>query len=256
MRASTISPNRVGRHAILEDLTWLGLDWDGAVRVQSAHLPEYAAVIDRLARRGLLYPCFCTRSDIRAAAGAPHDLENAPVYPGTCRALSDDARTSRIAAGDAYALRIDVARASFAVGELDFQDGDDRIACRPTRFGDIVLARKETPCSYSLCATHDDAVQGVTLVTRGLDLRPATDVQRVLQALMGWPVPAYAHHALLTDVSGKRLAKRDQAATLRDLRARGVSPAQARAMAGMPDGSPLPAGSGEVSGATDEGDHR
>jgi glutamyl-Q tRNA(Asp) synthetase len=117
---------------------------------------------------------------------------------------------------------------------LSFHEEDEgRIACRPERFGDVVLARKDAPASYHLCVTHDDALQGVTLVTRGEDLRAATDLHRLLQALMGWPEPAYAHHRLLTDASGRRLAKRDKAATLRDLRASGVTPAEARAMAGF-----------------------
>jgi glutamyl-Q tRNA(Asp) synthetase len=256
VRLEDIDPGRCRPHfsdAILEDLTWLGLDWDGEVRLQSEHMADYRAVLDTLSVRGFLYPCFCTRADIAAAAAAPHDPDDGPGYPGTCRALSRDQRAARIATGAAYALRLDVARASAEVGPLDYEEHGSRIVCRPARFGDVALARKDTPCSYHLCVTHDDARQGVTLVTRGTDLQAATDVQRLLQALMGWPAPSYAHHALRTDASGRRLAKRDQAATLRDLRARGVSPAEVRAMA---DGGPLPMQSGEVSGAADEGDHR
>jgi glutamyl-Q tRNA(Asp) synthetase len=115
------------------------------------------------------------------------------------------------------------------------EEGEGRIACDPARFGDVVLARKDIPASYHLCVTHDDALQGVTLVTRGEDLKPATDLHRLLQALLGWPAPAYAHHRLLTDGTGRRLAKRDRAETLRELRARGISPAEARALAGWPD---------------------
>lgn len=230
--------------AILEDLAWLGLDWDGEVRVQSAHLAAYRTTLDSLATRGLLYPCFCTRADIAreiaASAAAPHLAPigpDGPLYPGTCRRLSRDAAAARIAAGEPHALRLDMARAlALAPPGLSFaEEGEGRLACDPARFGDVVLARKDTPASYHLCVTHDDALQGVTLVTRGADLKPATDLHRLLQALMGWPEPAYAHHRLLTDAAGRRLAKRDRAATLRDLRAAGTTPAEARALAGWPD---------------------
>jgi glutamyl-Q tRNA(Asp) synthetase len=223
--------------SILEDLAWLGIDWDGPVRVQSEHLPEYQPVLDTLAGRGLLYPCFCTRADIQreiaGSASAPHAPDGSPVYPGTCRRLSQDERSARLAAGERFALRLDMARAVAEAGPLSFaEDGQGRLACEPARFGDVVLARKDSPASYHLCVTHDDALQGVTLVTRGKDLKPATDLHRLLQALMGWPAPNYAHHRLLTDAAGRRLAKRDRAATLRDLRASGISAAEVRAMAG------------------------
>jgi glutamyl-Q tRNA(Asp) synthetase len=230
--------------AIEEDLAWLGLDWDGPVRVQSAHLADYRGVLEALAARGLLYPCFCTRADIAreiaASAAAPHLAPmgpDGPLYPGTCRRLSRDERAARVAAGEPHALRLDMAAALQAVpAGLSFaEEGEGRIACDPARFGDVVLARKDIPASYHLCVTHDDALQGVTLVTRGEDLKPATDLHRLLQALLGWPAPAYAHHRLLTDGTGRRLAKRDRAETLRELRARGISPAEARALAGWPD---------------------
>jgi glutamyl-Q tRNA(Asp) synthetase len=221
--------------SILEDLAWLGIDWDGPVRVQSEHLPEYQPVLDTLAGRGLLYPCFCTRADIQreiaGSASAPHAPDGSPVYPGTCRRLSQDERSARLAAGERFALRLDMARAVAEAGPLSFaEDGQGRLACEPARFGDVVLARKDSPASYHLCVTHDDALQGVTLVTRGKDLKPATDLHRLLQALMGWPAPNYAHHRLLTDAAGRRLAKRDRAATLRDLRASGISAAEVRRM--------------------------
>jgi glutamyl-Q tRNA(Asp) synthetase len=215
--------------AILEDLAWLGIEWDGEVRVQSQHLTEYRAALDALAARGLLYPCFCTRSDILQSASAPHTPDGTPLYPGNCRSLSRDEREARIAAGQSYALRLDVERA--VGGALAFEEeGEGTIACRPELFGDVVLARKDAPGSYHLCVTHDDALQGVTLVTRGEDLKSATDMHRLLQALMGWPVPTYAHHELLVSASGRRLAKRDRAETLRELRARGHSAADVRAM--------------------------
>jgi glutamyl-Q tRNA(Asp) synthetase len=219
--------------AILEDLVWLGLDWDGEVRVQSQHLAEYRAALDALAARGLLYPCFCTRADIQQSAAAPHTPDGAPLYPGTCRALSIDEREARIAAGGRFALRLDIRQALAATLALTFEEtGEGTIACQPEQFGDVVLARKDAPASYHLCVTHDDALQGVTLVTRGVDLKSASDLHRLLQALMGWPAPAYAHHPLLTDATGRRLAKRDRAATLRELRAQGHSPAEVWALAG------------------------
>jgi glutamyl-Q tRNA(Asp) synthetase len=247
LRIEDIDPTRCRPEftdAILADLAWLGLEWDGPVRVQSEHLGEYRLALDALAARGLLYPCFCTRADIAreiaASAAAPHLAPmgpDGPLYPGTCRRLPEAERAARIAAGEAHALRLDMARAlALAPRGLSFQEeGEGRIACDPARFGDVVLARKDTPASYHLCVTHDDALQGVTLVTRGEDLKPATDLHRLLQALLDWPEPAYAHHRLLTDAAGRRLAKRDRAATLRDLRAGGATPAEARALAGWPD---------------------
>jgi glutamyl-Q tRNA(Asp) synthetase len=243
LRIEDIDPGRCRPDfaaAILEDLAWLGLDWDGPVRVQSEHLDAYRAALRALEGRGLLYPCFCTRADIAreiaASAAAPHGPDG-PLYPGTCRRLDPAERGRRIAAGEPHALRLDMARAVAAVpAGLSFaEEGEGCIACAPQRFGDAVLARKDAPASYHLCVTHDDALQGVTLVTRGVDLKPATDLHRLLQALMGWPEPAYAHHGLLTDASGRRLAKRDRAATLRDLRAAGRSAAEVRALAGWPD---------------------
>ncbi len=219
--------------AILEDLAWLGLDWDGPVRVQSEHLDAYRAVLDRLEGEGLLYPCFCSRADLRGIAAAPHAGEDAPRYPGTCRALSQAERAERIAAGAPYARRLDMAAALRRVGALSFRDAAaGAVAGRPERFGDVVLARKDAPASYHLCVTHDDAVQGVTLVTRGADLLEATHLHVLVQALLGWPTPAYAHHRLLTDAQGRRLAKRCGAPTLRSLRAAGCTAAAVQAMAG------------------------
>ncbi|BDG74599.1 tRNA glutamyl-Q(34) synthetase GluQRS [Roseomonas fluvialis] len=239
LRIEDIDPTRCRpdfTDAIRQDLAWLGLDWDGPVRVQSRHLTDYRAVLDALAARGLLYPCFCTRSDIAreiaASAAAPHGPDG-PLYPGTCRRLSADQRATRMAAGEPHALRIDMAAALAAVpAPLTFREHASPRRCDPARFGDAVLARKDIPASYHLCVTHDDALQGVTLVTRGVDLLPATDLHRLLQALMGWPAPDYAHHALLTDATGRRLAKRDRAATLRDLREAGMSPAEVLRLAG------------------------
>jgi glutamyl-Q tRNA(Asp) synthetase len=228
LRLEDIDPTRCRPEfadAIQEDLAWLGMDWDGPVRVQSEHMDEYAAVLDTLRARGLIYPCFCSRADIqrRTVATAPHGPDGGPLYPGTCRGLSKTERSSR--AHEPHALRLDMARA--AIEGLTFrEEAEGLVAANPSRFGDVVLARKDMPCSYHLCVTHDDALQGVTLVTRGEDLKEATHVHRLLQALMGWPVPDYAHHALLTDDTGRRLAKRDKSLTLRALREAGVTAAE------------------------------
>ena len=217
--------------AIMEDLAWLGLDWDGPVRVQSEHLAEYVAVLDALRERELLYPCFCSRADVFRANTAPHGPEG-PIYPGTCRDLAASERADRIAAGQPHAWRLDTARALAHTGLLSFaEEGQGRLTCDPLAFGDVVLGRRDAPASYHLAVTHDDAVQGVTLVTRGEDLRAATAIHRLLQALMGWPEPAYAHHPLLCGQDGKRLAKRDGAAGIRQLRDAGHSPEAVRASA-------------------------
>ena len=225
--------------AILEDLAWLGLSWDEPVRRQSEHLDDYRAALDRLAERGLVYPCFCTRKEIRAeiarAGRAPHGPEG-PLYPGLCRGLPADEGRSRIAGGEAHALRLDLARALESVGDLAWEDlGEGFIEATPEILGDVVLARKDVPTSYHLAVTWDDALQGVTLVTRGADLLPATHVHRLLQALLGLPTPTWHHHALVEDESGKRLAKRHDALSIRALRAAGRSPAEVRALAGFPD---------------------
>jgi glutamyl-Q tRNA(Asp) synthetase len=227
--------------AVLEDLAWLGLDWDGEVRMQSRHLDEYCAALDALAARKLLYPCFCTRADIvreaDASGAAPHTPDGSPLYRGLCRALTPAERSERLARGVPHVLRLDMAAALAACDAALFWDeiGQGALSADPARFGDVVLARKDTPASYHLCVTHDDASQGVTLVSRGVDLLPSTSLHRLLQALMGWPAPRYLHHALLTNEAGARLAKRDGAATLRALRANGVSPSRARSMAGVPE---------------------
>jgi len=223
--------------AIREDLAWLGLEWDGAVRRQSEHFDDYRQALARLEAQALLYPCFCTRKDIQdevARAGhAPHGPDGL-LYPGTCRHLASAERAERIAAGQGFALRLDMRAAIERMGPLSWHDRRaGPVAARPEEFGDVVLARKDTPTSYHLAVTVDDAVQGVTLVTRGEDLFAATHVHRLLQALLDLPVPAYAHHRLLTDASGKRFAKRDQALTLAALRASGKNPAEIRALAGF-----------------------
>jgi glutamyl-Q tRNA(Asp) synthetase len=219
--------------AILEDLLWLGLRWDGPVRRQSQHFADYRAALDRLAAAGLLYPCFCTRREIAAeiarSGAAPQDEEGAP-YPGTCRRLDAAERARRIEAGRDYALRLDVAAACERVGALAWIEegaaGEERRRARPELLGDVVLARKEFPASYHLAVTVDDSTHGVTLVTRGADLAPATHIHRLLQALLDFPTPRWRHHPLLTDAAGRRLAKRDKALSVRAMREAGVTPAE------------------------------
>ena len=241
LRLEDIDPGRCRPHfaaAIAEDLRWLGLEWDGSARVQSEHLPDYAAVLAGLAARGLLFPCFCTRAvvarEVAAAAHAPHGPDGAALYPGTCRALTPAERAERIARGEPHAWRIDMARAVRVAGPLSrWEEGEGALPCRPERFGDVVLGRKDAPVSYHLCATHDDALAGVTLVTRAEDLRPAADLHRLLQALSGWPAPRYAHHRLLAGADGRRLSKRTGAPSLRGLRETGADPAAVRTRLGF-----------------------
>ncbi len=224
--------------AILEDLSWLGLDWETPVLHQSERLDAYAAALDHLRDKGLLYPCFCTRSSIRAeiaASGqAPHGPSGA-VYPGTCRDLSETARAARMNEGKPYGLRLDIAKALARTGPLTWTDlGKGEIQAAPPAHGDVVLARKDIATSYHLAVTLDDAKQGVTLVTRGEDLLPMTDIHRLLQALLDLPVPQWHHHGLLCDETGQRLAKRNDALAIRALRQAGKSPAEVRALAGFP----------------------
>ena len=213
--------------AIIEDLRWLRLDWDGPVRRQSEHFDDYRAALAKLEAMGLLYPCFCTRREIQAeiarAGGAPQGDMGAP-YPGTCRSLSAAEREERLRSAGDYALRLDIGMALARSGPLYWHEHDARIEAEPASLGDVVLARKEIPTSYHLAVTVDDAVQGVTLVTRGIDLFAATHIHRLLQALLGLPVPHYRHHPLLTDAHGRRLAKRDRALTIRAMREAGRTP--------------------------------
>jgi glutamyl-Q tRNA(Asp) synthetase len=227
--------------AIFEDLAWLGLTWEGPVRRQSEHLADYAAALDGLRARGLVYRCFKTRREILDDIGrAPH---GSPVaYVGD--ALSEREETRRVAAGEPYAWRLSLARARAALGAafeaLDFTEighgpgGETgRQIARPDRAGDIILARKGLGVAYHLAVVVDDAIQDVTHVARGEDLFEATHIQRLLQALLGLPTPIYRHHRLLLGPDGKRYAKRDKAETLAEIRARGVSAEAFRADLGF-----------------------
>ncbi len=202
---------------ILEDLAWLGLSWDELV-FQSERLATYDAALEELKTRALVYPCFCTRAEIAASASAPQG-EVGPVYPGICRGLS----AAEIAArAGACCWRLDMAKAVAEVGALSWHDAAAGWGVAdPLAQGDVVLARKDAPASYHLAVTLDDAAQGVTDVVRGVDLFAATHVHRVLQALLGLPVPRYHHHPLVVDSAGRRLAKRDEALSLAEMRAAG-----------------------------------
>lgn len=205
--------------AIMEDVAWLGLTWDGPVMVQSERMDAYATALETLDQRGLLYPCFCTRQDIAAeitaAGGAPQGPEG-PVYPGLCRMLDRAAQQARLAAGEPYALRLHVAKALAQRGLAP-----DHPAAA---YGDVVLARKDVRTSYHLAVVVDDAVQGISVVTRGHDLAPAAPLHALLAALLSLPVPYVVHHALVVDQTGRRLAKRDKDLTIASLRAAGWSP--------------------------------
>jgi glutamyl-Q tRNA(Asp) synthetase len=210
--------------SILADLEWLALVWDGEVRRQSDHFGDYDKALDGLSTRGLIFPCFCTRADITASAGAPQGPDG-PIYPGTCRHRPIEERRRLITEGREFCLRLDAAKAAAEAGPYHFVDeGRGRIEGEPLLFGDVVLARKDTPTSYHLAVTVDDHLQGVTLVTRGEDLLPSTHVHGLLQRLLGYDTPHYAHHRLLLGPDGKRLAKRDKSTSIRLLRDSGKTP--------------------------------
>jgi len=213
--------------AIYEDLAWIGLSWESPVRIQSQHMDDYHQALNKLENQDLLYPCFCTRKDIQAeinqASHAPHGPDGV-LYPGTCRHLSLSEQEDLKAKGKSFALRLDMEKASRQVGPLTWHDrlkGPQQAT--PEIFGDVVLARKDTPTSYHLSVTLDDHLQGISLVSRGEDLFHASHIHRLLQSLLRLDVPDYQHHSLLCDEDGKRFAKRDKSLTLRSLREEGIS---------------------------------
>ena len=234
--------------AMLEDLAWLGIEWETPVRRQSEHLALYRDAVERLSDQGLLYPAFESRAEIarlvaqREAGGAwPRDPDGAPVYPGAAKSLPAEERARLIASGVPYALRLDMAAAYRRVGDLHWSErgagpgGETgRVEARPQAWGDVVLARKETPTSYHLSVVIDDALQGVTCVVRGQDLFWATSVHRLLQRLLDLPQPVYRHHLLVRDAAGRKLAKSTQAAGLRELRAQNLAPVDIRRQVGLP----------------------
>jgi glutamyl-Q tRNA(Asp) synthetase len=226
--------------AIYDDLAWLGLTWETPVRRQSHHMADYEAALERLRATGLLYRCFRTRKEVaQASASAPHG----PLDAFHGEPLSGDEEASRLAGGQPFAWRLSMDRARQRLGAafdgLTYRDADlEEQVARPELAGDLVLARKDVGVAYHLACVVDDALQGVTHVIRGDDLREAVHPQRLLQALLGLPTPTYRHHPLLLDAEGRRLAKRAGSLSLRDLRATGVSPADVWAMAGF-DAAPV-----------------
>ncbi|MCP9628702.1 tRNA glutamyl-Q(34) synthetase GluQRS [Rhodopseudomonas palustris] len=233
--------------AIYQDLAWLGIVWEPEVRRQSDHLELYRDAVAQLTARGLVYPAFESRAEIArlvaakdAAAPWPRDPDGAPLYPGVGKGLHAAERAQLIASGAPYALRLDMDAARALVGELTWSELGEgpagetgTVAARPEAWGDVVIARKETPTSYHLSVVIDDALQGITEVVRGADLFWATSVHRLLQALLGLPAPVYRHHSLLRDAEGRKLSKSSAATGLRELRAAGVSPQQIRKMVGL-----------------------
>ena len=234
--------------AIYEDLAWLGIAWETPVRRQSEHLADYRAALDRLSALGLLYPSFESRAEIarlvaeREAAGVwPRDPDGAPLYPGAARSLSADERERLLRSGDPYALRLDMAAAMRLAGDLTWTergsgpDGETgEIVAQPGVWGDVILARKETPTSYHLSVVIDDALQGVTEVVRGHDLFWSTGVHRLLQKILDLPEPVYRHHDLIRDDAGAKLSKSSKATGLRELRAAGATPEEIRRRVGLP----------------------
>ena len=242
LRIEDIDPSRCRPEwidGIYEDLAWIGLSWPEPVRRQSEHLEDYRRALERLEAMSVIYPCFCTRKEIedevRRAGVAPHGNEG-PIYPGTCRRLDRQQRADRLAQGHGASWRLDLEAARRITGRITWRDGRaGEVVAEPERLGDVVLARKDIGTSYHLAVTVDDALQGVTLVTRGEDLFESTHVHRVLQELLGLPAPAYHHHRLLLDESGKRFAKRDRSCTLQSLRQAGVAPEEIRERARLED---------------------
>jgi len=251
LRIEDIDPTRCRpeyEEAIYQDLAWLGISWEAPVRRQSEHLDAYRKTLDRLAAQGLIYPGFESRADIaklvrqREAEGPwPRDPDGAPLYPGEAKLLSEDARAGLVESGVPYALRLDMSAAIARAGELSWAECGEgpngetgRLVAAPQVWGDVVLARKETPTSYHLSVVVDDALQGVTDVVRGADLFHATSVHRLLQQLLGLPEPVYRHHRLICDEAGHKLAKSTRSTALRELRNQGATAADIRGLIGLP----------------------
>jgi glutamyl-Q tRNA(Asp) synthetase len=233
--------------AIYEDLAWLGVGWEKPVRRQSEHYDDYCAALAKLDAMGLMYPSFESRAKIATLVAEretgtpwPCDPDGAPLYPGTAKSMTAAQRAKRIADGEPYALRLDMTAATAGAGALTWNEtglgpsGEAGIvAANPALWGDVILARKETPTSYHLAVVIDDAAQGVTDVVRGQDLFHATSVHRLLQWLLGLPEPGYRHHRLIRGEDGRKLSKSTQSTGLRELRAQGVRPADIRRLAGL-----------------------
>lgn len=250
LRIEDIDPARCREELvrqIYDDLTWLGLAWEEPVLRQSLHIGDYQTAVARLDGMGLVYPCFASRSEIAEAAKEREtgtDPEGGPLYPGLHKQLASNEIARRKSRGEPFALRLDmdrsiaILRERLGVEYLTFREMDHEgrigiLQARPERWGDLVLVRKDAPASYFLAATFDDARQGITHVTRGRDLFAATDVQRLLQALMGWPEPVYHHHRLIADETGRKLSKSARDTSLRGLRDNGVTPQDIWRLSGL-----------------------
>jgi len=250
LRIEDIDPARCRpeyEDAIYQDLGWLGIRWEAPVRRQSEHLADYRRALEALSGQGLVYPSFESRAEIAKLVAAreadgpwPRDPDGAPLYPGVAKQLSSEERTRLIDSGAPYALRLDmnaaIARAG-ALGWTEQGEGPDGetgvVAARPQDWGDVILARKETPTSYHLSVVVDDALQGVTDVVRGQDMFHATGVHRLLQRLLGLREPAYRHHRLIRDEAGRKLAKSTASTGLRELRAAGMTASDVRRLIGL-----------------------
>ena len=233
--------------AICEDLCWLGIDWQHDVRRQSEHFGDYQSAVNKLEAMGLLYPAFESRSEIAALVAErdrqghwPRDPDGVPLYPGRARKMPKAERERRHREGEPFALRLATDAAVAQAGVLTWtetgsgpQGQSGTIVAAPQMWGDVVVARKETPTSYHLAVAVDDALQGVTDVVRGQDLFWSTGIHRLLQALLGLPEPDYHHHKLIVDAAGRKLSKSTLATSLRDLRASGTTPADVRRMVGL-----------------------
>ena len=225
--------------SIFEDLEWLGLSWPEPVLVQSERFDIYAEAANRLRDMDLLYPCFCSRAEIAEKATGT-DPDGAPLYPGTCRHLTNAERIERLERGDPVQFRLDTEAAVARTGVLTYTvigptilDRPQIRYARPQRWGDVVLQRKDTPTSYHLSVVVDDAAQGITHVTRGRDLEAATDIHVLLQMLLGLPTPLYHFHRLLLGDDGEKLAKSKGSQSLKDLRAQGWTPDDVRRAVGF-----------------------
>lgn len=232
--------------AIYEDLAWLGIAWEQPVRRQSDHLDAYRQALARLEAEGLVYPSFESRGEIARHIAQhshtpwPHDPDGSPLYPGLSKRLEPHERARRIESGEPYTLRLDLEAALARTGALtwvetgaDPKQDHETLLAEPEKWGDTVLARKDTPTSYHLSVVVDDALQGVTHVVRGQDLYQATSVHRLLQALLSLPAPLYHHHRLILDAEGKKLSKSTRATALRELRQQGMTLAEVRRMVGL-----------------------
>lgn len=233
---------------IVEDLAWLGLDWEKPVRRQSEHFSDYEAAFHTLKGGGVAYPCFCSRKQIAEAVACretesgsawPRDPDGAPLYPGICRGLSSEDVEARLDRGEAHTWRIDSAKAQELLPgpngyhRFDQEGSEEAVTANPWRWGDAVIVRKDVPTSYHLSVVVDDALQGVSHVVRGQDLEAATDLHVLLQKLLGLPTPLYHHHGLILDPEGDKLAKSRGSRSLNDLRAEGALPSEIRRRLGF-----------------------